>query len=108
MPEPSKPAAVGNDQLDLALGTPHNLLNMAERNIVIVQHRQLNQISNLDLLGKASRHLGFKRLVLRESFTMIGGLCRGGLLSGYDAGIGHSRASNRGASERHANGPPDR
>src|SRR5258705_11835628 len=66
-PEPPEPSAVGNDQLDLAFRTAHDLLDMPERDDVIIQHRQSNEIINLDLLGESSRHLVFMSSILRKT-----------------------------------------
>ena len=102
--EPPEPPAIGNDQLDLALGAAHDLLDTAERHIVIVQHRQADQIADLDLLGEAPRHLGFEGFILEPSFGRTRGFCCRSLLRHHDMDISRSCGLCRGTGEnRHPN-----
>ena len=61
--EPGEPSAVEDDEPDLALRSAYDLADAAERNIVIVQDRQADQVANPDLL-RQGRYFGLRCFLL--------------------------------------------
>jgi hypothetical protein len=73
-PKPAEPSAVRYDELDLTLRRAHDLPDKADRGIIVIEHRQTDEIADAHGLRKARRcirssiGIGFS-----ASFMPVGG-----------------------------------
>ena len=78
-PDPAEPVTIGNDQLDLSRRRPHDLADVADRRILIVEHRQADEVAHADRLGEAPGHRFFRRqFAWLGGFWWVGWRCLGG------------------------------
>src|SRR3974390_2804601 len=59
VPKPAKPSAVRYDEFDLAIRRAHDVPDKADRGIIIIKHRQADEIADADGLWKAPVHALF-------------------------------------------------